>query len=165
MSQFLGMNNHNDRLQVLATIVTVAFAVALALLLGYRLRGQAGAALIGMVGGMVATTLASLFVVTIRRRDEAVEKAWGGDPAGPVPLSQIPSLTDAESALAEAGYRRGYRDGWIQGAGAMNELMAGRRLAREAAYDVCWHHWETVLLPWTWRDFNRTILPPGREAR
>jgi hypothetical protein len=80
---------------------------------------------------------------------EALE-ILGSEPAGPVLLSQIPSLTDAEVVLAEGEYRRGYRDGWIQAAGAMGDLMGDRQLTWQAAYAVCWRHWETALLPWTW---------------
>ncbi len=65
----------------------------------------------------------------------------------PLALSQIPSLTDAEIVLAEGEYQRGYRDGWIQAVGTMGDLMSNRHLTWQAAHAICWHHWETTLLP------------------
>jgi hypothetical protein len=65
----------------------------------------------------------------------------------PPALSQIPSLTDAEIVLAEGEYQHGYRDGWIQAVGTRGDLMNNRQLTWQAAHAICWHHWETTLLP------------------
>jgi hypothetical protein len=151
-------------------LAAMTFTVTLAMVVGHRLRGQALAVLVGMVGGMGATVLTSLLVTAVGRRyDERddyqpVVEVSGvlsedGDPTGPLPLSQIPSPTGDQAALAEDGYRRGYRDGWIQGVGTLSDLMADRQLPWEAAYDICWHHWQTALLPWLVSDCGRMALP------
>jgi hypothetical protein len=168
-------NRYGTRSILFAGLAAMTVAVALAMVVGRRLHGQALAALVGMVGGIGATILTTLLVTTVSRRyDERgdyppVVEVSGvlpedGDPTRPLPLSQIPLPTDAEAVLAEDGYRRGYRDGWIQGVGAMSDLMADRQLPWEAVYDICWHHWQTTLLPWLVRDCSRMALPPAERG-
>jgi hypothetical protein len=170
-------NRYGTRSILLSGLAATVFATAMAVVVGHRLRGQALAVLVGMVGGMGATVLVSLLVIALSRRyDERgdyppVVEVSGvlpedGDPTRPLPLSQIPLPTDAEAALAEDGYRRGYRDGWIQGVGMLSDLMVDHQLPWEAAYDICWHHWQTTLLPWLVSDCSRMALPPvERGAR
>ena len=151
----MGNRNH---LWVFVGLVTTAFAITLAMIVSHRLSDEAVGVLIGIVGGMGATVLASasyLLVTTFGRRGPPPQTLRTTEtPTEPVSLSQIPSLTDAETALAESEYQCGYRDGWIQAAGAMCDLMSNRQLTWQAAHAVCWHHWETTLLPWMWP--NRT---------
>ena len=213
------MGNRN-RLWVFVGLVTVAFAITLAMIVSHRLSDEAFGVLIGIVGGMGATVLASasyLLVTAFGRRGYPPQslraaggltlKVWfdddvsqpllklydsktnvdvvvviwpeevealiaalteamemlAGTPAEPVSLPQIPSLTDAETALAESEYRCGYRDGWIQAVRAMYDLMSNRQLTWQAAYAVCWRHWETTLLPWMWpnRTRNTTTMKQG----
>jgi hypothetical protein len=166
----------SNRSILFAGLTATVFAIVMAVIISHRLRGQALAVLVGMVGGMGATVLTSLLVTAVSRRcDErgdypsAVEVSGllpeDGDRTGPQRLSQIPPPTDDQAALAEDGYRRGYRDGWIQGVGAMSDLMADRQLPWEAAYDICWHHWQTTLLPWLVSDCGRMALPPVEGSR
>ena len=82
----------------LTTLMTIAFIVTLALAAAHRLRGQAFATLIGLATGAAATTLA-IFFTTSRRRSPTPPVSLS--PCLPIPLSQIPSLTDAEQDLAE----------------------------------------------------------------
>jgi len=152
------MDNRN-RLWVFVGLVTVAFAITLAMVIGRRLDDEAVGVLIGIVGGVGATVLASascLLVTTFgRQRHPSQPLRTTETPTEPVSLSQIPSLTDAETALAESEYRCGYRDGWIQAVGAMCDLMSNRQLTWQAAHAICWHHWKTTLLPWMWSDRTR----------
>jgi hypothetical protein len=168
-------NRYGTRSIFFAGLAAMAFAVTLAMVVGHRQRGQVLAVLVGMVGGMGATVLVSLLVTAASRwYDErgdypsAAEVSGvvseDGDPTGPLPLSQIPLPTDAEAALAEDEYRRGYRDGWVQAAGAMSDLMANHRLTLQAAYGVCWRHWEITLLPWTLDDCSQVVLPPAERG-
>jgi hypothetical protein len=160
-------NGGSGRLVVLTGSATLALAVTLALLAGRHLRGDALAVLLGMAGGMGVTVLVSLLVAALSRRRRArrsgvlVEYVRGGNPAEPIRLSQIPPLTDAESGLAEEAYRRGYRDGWIQAAETMYDLMSDRQLPLQAAYDACWNHWMMTLLPWRLGGHDRSVLPPA----
>ncbi len=151
------IGNHN-RLWVFVGLVTAAFVITLAMVVGHRLNDEALGVLIGIVGGMGATVLASasyLLVAARGHRGPSPQTLRTTEtPAEPVSLSQIPSLTDAETVLAESEYRCGYRDGWIQAAGTMCDLMSNRQLTWQAAHAVCWRHWETTLLPWMWP--NRT---------
>ncbi len=149
----MGKVSDRNRPWALAGLVATILAVASAMVVGHRLNGEALGVLIGIVGGAGATVLASasrLLVVALGRRGRSAET-----PAGPVSLSQIPSLTDAETVLAEDEYRRGYRDGWIQAAGTMCDLMDNRQFTQQAAHAACWRHWETTLLPWMWSDGTR----------
>ncbi len=137
-----------------AGLVTMAFVVTLAMVVGSRLSDEALAVLVGVTFGMGTTILVTLFVVTISRRRGEQRKyppvvVVASPMTGPVRLSEIPPLTDAEIFIAEEGYRRGYRDGWIQAAGTMSDLMLNQQLTCQAAYGVCWHQWETTLLPFT----------------
>jgi hypothetical protein len=168
-------NRTGIRSILFAGLAATVFAAVMVVIIGHRLHGQALAVLVGMVGGMGAAVLVSLLVIALSRRyDERgdyppVVEVSGvlpedGNPTGPLPLSQIPLPTDAEAVLAEDGYRRGYRDGWIQGVGAMSDLMTDRQLPREAAYDICWHHWQTTLLPWLVSDCSRMALPPAERG-
>jgi hypothetical protein len=168
-------NRYVTRSILFAGLTAMTVAVVLAMVVGRRLHGQALAVLVGMVGGMGATVLVSLLVIALSRRyDERgdyppVVEVSGvlpedGDPTRPLPLSQIPLPTDAEAVLAEDGYRRGYRDGWIQGIGTLSDLIADRQLPWEAAYDICWYHWQTTLLPWLVSDCSRMALPPAERG-
>jgi hypothetical protein len=167
------MEKHSDGLGHLAAFtgsLTPALAVTLALLAGQHLEGDALAALLGMMGGMGVAVLVSLLVAAIGRRRRArragilVEYVAGGNPAGPIRLSQIPPLTDAESSLAEEAYRGGYRDGWIQAAETMYDLMSDRQLPLQAAYDACRNHWVMTLLPWRLGDCSRVVSPPAMSS-
>jgi hypothetical protein len=167
------MGERNDglgRLAVLTGSVALALAVTLALLAGRHLRGDALAVLLGMAGGMGVTLLVTLLVVTLSRRRHTrqagvlVEYVRGGGLAGPIRLSQIPPLTDAESGMVEEAYRRGYRDGWIQAAETMYDLMSDRQLPLQAAHDTCWNHWMTTLLPWRLGDRSQMISPPAMNS-
>jgi hypothetical protein len=160
----------SNRSILFAGLAATVFAIAMAVIIGHCLHGQALAVLVGMVGGMGATVLTSLLVTAVSRRyDERGDcssvaevsrvLSEDGDPTGPQRLSQIPPPTDDQAALAEDGYRRGYRDGWIQGIGTLSDLMADRQLPWEAAYDICWHHWQNTLLPWLVSDCSRMALP------
>jgi hypothetical protein len=151
-------------------LMAMVTAVVPALIIAYRLGGQALTVLVGIVGGMGVTVLASLLVVALGRRRRVrraavqVDYVGGSDPAGPVRLSQIPPLTGAESGLAEEAYRRGYRDGWIQAAGTMYDLMSGHQLPLQAAYDACWNHWVMTLLPWRLGDRSWIVSPPAMSS-
>jgi hypothetical protein len=174
MTETTSRDDSRSRLRVFAGLAAMAFVVTLAIVAGDRLSGeglalycpvQDSGVLVGVVIGMGTTILVTLFVVAAGRRRSrqrryppVVVVAPGG--ATPALLSEIPPLTDAEMAAAEEGYRRGYRDGWIQAVGAMWDLVANRRLTPQAAHDVCWRHWETTLLPWAWDDCSRMVLPP-----
>jgi hypothetical protein len=200
--------DNRHRLWVFVGLVTAAFAITLAMVVGHRLNDEALGVLIGIVGGVGATVLASasrLLVAAFARRGCPPQtlraagglalKVWFDDDVSqpllklcdsktnidvvviwpeevepliatlaeamemlaetPVSLSQIPSLTDAETVLAEGEYRCGYRDGWIQAVGAMCDLMNNRQLTWQAAHAVCWRHWETTLLPWMWPNQTR----------
>jgi hypothetical protein len=151
------MGSYN-RLWAFVGLATVAFAITLAMITGHRLDDEALGVLIGIAGGAGATILVTtnyLFTAAFdRRRHPPQTLRTKGTPAGPVSLPQIPSLTDAEVVLAEGEYQRGYRDGWIQAAEAMGDLMSNRQLTWQAAHAICWRHWETTLLPWMWP--NRT---------
>ncbi len=154
--------SERNRMGTFVGLVVMAFAVTLAMVVGSRLSDKALAVLVGVVFGMGTTILVTLFVVTVgRRRGEQQEYppvvVVASSRTGPARLSEIPSLTDAEIVVAENGYRRGYRDGWIQATGAMSDLMLEQQLTCQAAYGVCWHHWETTLLPWTWGDCSQVV--------
>ena len=160
------MGNRN-RLWIFVGLVTVALAITLAMVVSRRLSDEAFGVLIGIVGGMGVTVLASVSYLLIAARGHRGPPPQTlrttETPTEPVSLSQIPSFTDAETALAESEYRCGYRDGWIQAVGAMCNLMSNRQLTWQAAHAVCWRHWETTLLPWTWPDRTRntTIMKQG----
>jgi hypothetical protein len=65
---------HSDRrgrLKVFATLVGMAFAVTLAMIIGNRLSDEALAVLAGAVCGVVAAIPTSLIVVAVTRRREA----------------------------------------------------------------------------------------------
>lgn len=150
--------SNRHRLWAFVGLATVAFAIALAMVTVRRLDDEALGVLIGIVGGAGATVLVSasyLRVTAFGRQGHPPQILRTTEtPAEPVSLSQIPSLTDTETILAEGEYQRGYRDGWIQAAGAMCDLMSNRQLTWQAAHAICWRHWETTLLPWMWP--NRT---------
>ena len=154
--------SERNRMRTFVGLVVMAFAVTLAMVVGSRLSDKALAVLVGVVFGMGTTILVTLFVVTVgRRRGEQQEYppvvVVASSRTGPVRLSEIPSLTDAEIVVAENGYRRGYRDGWIQATGAMSDLMLNQQLTCQVAYGVCWHHWETTLLPFVIGERANTI--------
>ncbi len=66
----------------------------------------------------------------------------------------------------ERAYRRGYADGWVQGIGAMWDLMFGRRLTRKAAYQAAWDFWQDELGAWRRQaPKDRLILPPGLDVK
>ncbi len=152
----MGKMGSRNRLWIFVGMVTTVFAITLAMIVGRRLDDEAVGVLIGIVGGVGATVLASasyLLVASFGRRGPPPQP-----PTEPVSLSQIPSLTDAETALAESEYRCGYRDGWIQAVGTMYDLMSNRQLTWQAAHAVCWRHWETTLLPWMWPNRTETEI-------
>ncbi|MCP4540398.1 MAG: hypothetical protein GY832_24940 [Chloroflexi bacterium] len=155
------MGNRN-RLWIFVGMVTTVFAITLAMIVGRRLDDEAVGVLIGIVGGVGATVLASacyLLVASFGHRGPPPQPLRTTEPsAEPVSLSQIPSLTDAETALVESEYRCGYRDGWIQAVGAMCDLMSNRQLTWQAAHAACWRHWETTLLPWMWPNRTETEI-------
>jgi hypothetical protein len=160
----------NRTLWVFVGLMAMVIAVVPALLVAYRLGGQALTVLVGIVGGMGVTVLVSLLVAALGRRRRTrqagvlVDYVGGSDPAGPIRLSQIPPLTGAESGLAEEAYRRGYRDGWIQAAETMHDLMSDRQLPLQAAYDACWNHWAMTLLPWRLGVRSRIVSPPTMRS-
>lgn len=81
---------------------------------------------------------------------------------------QIFTLADAykerEPESAEAAYRRGYCDGWIQAVEAMHDLMFDRRLSRQAAYEQAWDHWQGALAKWRHGDTSAVVWPPAINA-
>ncbi len=99
--------NKHDRLGIFVGLVVMVFAMMLAMIVGSHLSDKALAVLVGVTFGMGITILVTLLVVAIgRRRDER----QGYPPVvvvanpltGPVRLSEIPPLTDAEIAVDTA---------------------------------------------------------------
>jgi len=69
------MNNQqapkSDRIKILAGVVVIAFAVALALVIGNRLSNESLAVLAGAACGVGAAIPTSLLVVAVSRRQDA----------------------------------------------------------------------------------------------
>ena len=152
-----------------AGLVVIAFVVTLAMVIGNRLSDKALTVLVGVTFGMGTTILVTLFVVAVGRRCSGQREyppvvVVASSMTVPVRLSEIPPLTDAEIVVAEEGYRRGYRDGWIQATGAMCDLMSDRQSTWQAAYSACQHYWETTLLPWMWDDCSQVVPPPAAKG-
>ena len=61
----------------------------------------------------------------------------------------------------EAEYRRGYRDGFVAAIGQMHDLMLGRGLDCQEAYERCFDFWQQGLRMWQVTEVdNRLFLPP-----
>ncbi len=60
----------------------------------------------------------------------------------------------------EQEYRRGYCDGWIRASDTLHDLMFDRKLDRQAAYNLCFDHYEGALSEWLHGDCSQLVYPP-----
>lgn len=64
----------------------------------------------------------------------------------------------------ECGYRRGYRDGWVQAVNAIGYLVSKKRgskpMTMSSALDMAYDHWNGPLFGWLHGDKSKFELPP-----
>ena len=102
-------NSRWGRLRVFAAVVTVAFAMTLALVVGNRLSDEALGVLAGAVCGVGAAIPTSLIVVGVTRRRDGPDsrQALGQQPAGWVRPNPYPPVVVVSPP---AGQHRSYQD-------------------------------------------------------
>lgn len=75
----------------------------------------------------------------------------------PTNLAAFPAV-EPETPLAEAEYRRGYRDGWIEALNALEQRGPG--VAWQRATDAAYAHWAGPLAAWQRGDCATAVFPP-----
>jgi len=119
----------DGRLRLLASLVMVAFAVTLAVVIGQRLSDQAVAVLTGAVCGVGASIPTSLLIVWVTRQREKQQPVQPASPYPPVVVVQPPAQLGASTN--QGGYLPPYapparREFTVVG-GEVEEVIYGHR--------------------------------------